>query len=178
MRRLLAAWLLCLCAAPAQAEAPQSVVIVVDTNRIMREASAAVEIARQVEALGARYGKDFNAGQARLRNEDQALAKQRGELTKEAYKARMQELREQLVELRSKAQRQRTLLDRARAEAVRKVQVQLQGVARELARKLGANVVVQKAALVWADEEALEFTEDVLKRLNEVLPSVTIEVAQ
>ncbi len=178
MLRLIAVWLLCLCAAPAFADAPQPVVIVVDTNRIMREAKAAVEIARQVEVLGARYGNDFNAAEARLRQEDQALTKQRGLLSKEAYKARVKELRDQLMELRSKAQRQRTLLDRARAEAVRKVQLRLQRVARELAGKLGANMVIQKAALVWADEEALEFTEDVLRRLNEVLPSVTIEVSE
>lgn len=178
MRRLIAVWLLCLCTAPALAEVPQSVVIVVDTNRIMREARAAVEIARQVEALGARYGNDFNAAEARLRQEDESLKDQRGLLSKEAYKARVKELREQLMKLRSNAQRQRTLLDRARAEALRKVQLQLQDVARELAAKLGANIVVQKAALVWADENALEFTEDVLNRLNEVLPSVTIEVSE
>ncbi len=176
MRRLIAVWLWCLCTAPVAADSPQSVVIVIDTNRIMREASAAVGIARQVEVLGARYGSDFNAAQARLRKEDQSLKDQRGLLSREAYKARVKELREQLVRLRSSAQRRRTLLDRARAEAVRTVQVRLQGVARELAAELGANIVMQKAALVWADEEALEFTEDVLNRLNEDLPSVTIKV--
>ena len=178
MRKLAVLLLLFLCAAPVSAAVPQSAVIVIDTNRIMREAKAVVEIARQVEAIGARYGSEFKAEEGRLRLEDQALTKQRGLLDKGAYKARVKKLREKLAELRSNAQRQRTMLDRARSEAVRKVQVQLQGVARELARKLGANIVVQKAALVWADEEALEFTEDVLKRLNEVLPSVTIEVAQ
>ena len=92
-----------------------------------------MDIGRQVEVLGARYGNDFNAAEARLRQEDQSLTKQRGLLSKEAYKAKVKELRDQLMELRSKAQRQRTLLDRARAEAVREVQLQLQSVARELA---------------------------------------------
>ncbi len=178
MRKLAAAFLLCLCAAPVLAAVPQSVVIVIDTNRIMREAKAVMGIARQVEAIGARYGSEFKAVEARLRQEDQALTNQRGLLNKEAYKAKVQELRERLAELRNKAQRQRTALDRARSEAIRKVQVQLLRVARELAGKLSANIVVQKAALVWADEKTLEFTEDALERLNEVLPSVTIEVSQ
>ncbi|MCY4230144.1 MAG: hypothetical protein OXF26_04525, partial [Alphaproteobacteria bacterium] len=69
-------------------------------------------------------------------------------------------------------------LDRARVEAVRKVQLQLHEVARALAGEVGANIVIQKAALVWADEEALELTDDVLTRLNEVLPGVTIEVSE
>ena len=178
MQRLAALLLLCLCAAPVWAAVPQSAVIVIDTNRIMREAKAVVEIARQVEAIGARYRSEFKAAEARLRQEDQALTDQRGLLDKEAYKARVKKLREKLAELRSNAQRQRTVLDRARSEAVRKVQVQLLQVARELAGKFGANIVVQKAALVWADEKSLEFTEDALKRLNEVLPSVTIEISQ
>ena len=177
MRRLAAALLLCLCAVPVSAAVPQAVVIVVDTNRIMREAKAVVEIARQVEAIGARYGSEFKAAEARLRQEDQALTNQRGLLNKEAYKAKVQELRERLAQLRTKAQRQRTALDRARSEALRKVQVQLLRVSRDLAGKLGANVVIQKAALVWADDKALEFTEDALERLNEALPSVTIELS-
>lgn len=178
MQKLIAAFLLCLCAVPISAAVPQSVVIIIDTNRIMREAKAVVEIARQVEAIGARYGSEFKAAEARLRQEDQALTNQRGLLDKDAYKARVKKLREELAELRSNAQRQRTVLDRARSEAVRKVQVQLLQVARDLAGTLGANIVVQKAALVWADEKSLEFTEDALKRLNEALPSVTIEISQ
>ncbi len=176
MRTLAAVLLLCLCTAPVLAAVPQSVVIVIDTNRIMREARATVEIARQVEAIGARYGSEFKAAEARLRQEDQALTNQRNLINKEAYKAKAQELHERLATLRSKAQRQRTNLDRARSEAVRKVQLQLLRVAGELAGELGANIVVQKAALVWADESALEITEDALERLNEVLPSVTIEL--
>ncbi len=177
MRKVMAVLLLCLFAAPVSAAVPQAVVIVIDTNRIMREAKAVVEIARQVEAIGARYGSEFKAAEARLRQEDLALTNQRGLLNKEAYKAKVQELRERLAQLRNKAQRQRTALDRARSEAVRKVQKQLLHVSRDLAGKLGANVVIQKAALVWADGKALEFTEDALERLNEVLPSVTIEVS-
>lgn len=176
MRKLAIILLLCLCAAPVSAAVPSAAVIVIDTNRIMREAKAIVEIARQVEETGARYGSEFKAAEARLRQEDQALTKQRSLLNKEAYKAKMQELRDNLAKLRSRAQHQRTKLDRARAEAVRKVQVQLHAIAGELARKVGATIVVQKAALVWADEKALEFTEDALKRLNEALPSVNIEI--
>ena len=178
MRRLAALLLLSFCAAPVWAAVPQPVIVVVDTNRIMREAKAVADIARQIEARGAVYGKEFNAVEARLRQEDQALATQRGLLDKEAYKAKIKQLQERLAQARSKAQRQRTLLDRARTEAVRKVQVQLQQVARDLAEELGANIVVQKAALVWADEETLEFTEDVLDRLNEALPRVTIELSR
>ncbi|MCY3980545.1 MAG: OmpH family outer membrane protein [Alphaproteobacteria bacterium] len=178
MQKLIAVWLICFCAVSALAAAPQPVVIVVDTNRIMREAQAAVDIARQVEDLGARYANEFNAAEARLRQEDQALTKQRDLLSKEAYKAKVKELRDRLMALRGSAQRQRTLLDRARVEAVRKVQLQLHEVARALAGEVGANIVIQKAALVWADEEALELTDDVLTRLNEVLPGVTIEVSE
>ena len=177
MRKLVAVLLLCLCTTPVLAAVPQPVVIVIDTNRIMREAKVVVEIARQVEAIGARYGREFKAAEARLRQEDQALTDQRSLLSKEADKAKVQALREKLAELRTRAQRQRTALDRARSEAVRKVQGRLVSVARELAGKVGANIVIQKAALVWADGEALEFTEDALERLNEVLPSVTIEVS-
>ncbi|MCY4229677.1 MAG: hypothetical protein OXF26_02095, partial [Alphaproteobacteria bacterium] len=111
MQKLIAVWLICFCAVSALAAAPQPVVIVVDTNRIMREAQAAVDIARQVEDLGARYANEFNAAEARLRQEDQALTKQRDLLSKEAYKAKVKELRDRLMALRGSAQRQRTLLD-------------------------------------------------------------------
>jgi len=70
------------------------------------------------------------------------------------------------------------VLDRARSEAVRQVRLKLLDVARVLAREHGANIVIQKSALVWADEEAMELTEEALKRLNEELPSVVFEVSR
>ncbi len=178
MPRLWVVLLLCLFAAPLHAAVPEPVVAVIDTNRIMREAKAVAVISKQVEGISARYSSEVRAAETRLREEDKALTEQRGLLSKEAYKAKAQELRGKLAELRSTVQRQRVMLDRARSEAVRQVQLQLLHVARDLARERGANIVIQKSALVWADEETMEFTEDALKRLNEVLPSVVIEVSR
>ncbi len=177
MRRLLLALAILLGAAPAWADFPPPAVMIIDTNRILREAKAVEAIARQVESIRAQYAREVKAEEQRLREEDQELGNQRSVLAPDAYQERAQKLREKVASLQRGVQRRSTLLDRARAEAMRSVQRRLFEVVRELARKLGANLVVQKSALVWADEEAMEFTDDALEQLNEALPSVTVEVA-
>jgi len=170
--------LLCLLAAPLHAAIPEPVMAVIDVNRIMREARAVTAISEQVEKISTRYSSEVRDAETRLREEDKALTEQRGLLSKEAYKAKAQELRGKLAELRSTVQRQRVVLDRARSEAVRQVRLKLLDVARGLAREHGANIVIQKSALVWADEDTMELTEEALKRLNEELPSVVFEVSR
>ena len=161
-------------AAPAAAEFPQAAVMIVDTNRVMRDAKAMVSVAGQIERIRARYREELTARETKLRLETRTLADQRSVLAPDAYDRKLKDLRERLTALQEEARKRGVALDRARAEAVLRVRQSLFEVVRDLAKKQGANIVIQKSALVWADEEGMERTEEVLRRLDTVLPRVEI----
>ena len=161
-------------AAPAAAEFPQAAVMIVDTNRVMRDAKAMVSVAGQIERIRARYREELTARETKLRLETRTLADQRSVLAPDVYDRKLKDLRERLTALQEEARKRGVALDRARSEAVLRVRQSLFKVVRDLAKKQGANIVIQKSALVWADEEGMERTEEVLRRLDTVLPRVEI----
>ena len=166
--------LLALAAAPAAAEFPRTAVMIVDTNRVMRDAKVMASIAEQIGKIRDRYREELTARETKLRLEDRTLADQRSVLAPDAYDRKLKDLREKLVALKEEARKRGVALDRARSEAELRVRQSLFAVVRDLAKEQGANIVIQKSALVWADEEGMERTEEALRRLDTALPSVEI----
>lgn len=174
MARAALALLLALAAAPAAAEFPPAAVMIVDINRIMRDAKVTGSIAGQIEGIRDRYQEELTTREKKLRLEDRTLADQRSVLAPDAYEKKLRDLRERLAALKEEARKRGLALDRARSEAVLRVRQVLFEVVRDLAKERGANIVVQKSALVWADEEGMERTDEALRRLDTALPSVEI----
>ena len=168
------ALLLALAAAPAAAEFPRTAVMIVDINRVMRDAKVMGSIAEQIGNIRERYQEELTAEETKLRLEDRTLADQRSVLAPDVYDRKLKDLRERLAALKEEARKRGGALDRAHSEAMLRVRQSLFEVVRDLAKEQGANIVIQKSALVWADEEGMERTEEALRRLDTALPRVEI----
>jgi Skp family chaperone for outer membrane proteins len=142
-------------AAPAWAQTPSAgdatIIIVVDLQRILREAGA-------VQAL---------------RRLDQELARERANLPADVYEERRQALADRLAALQSDVQERRRQLDQAMNEGMRLVQTELLPILQQITEEHGADIMLSKTAIVLARPE-LEVTDEALARLNARLPTVTV----
>lgn len=181
LRRLgrVAAVLCCLLAtAPAFAQtpapgAPGTVIIVVDLQRILREAAAVQALQQQVGAAREAFQTEIRQREEELRRLDQELARERPTLPPEAYAERRQALADQLADLQSDIQERRRQLDQALNEGMRQVQSELLPVLQQLTEERGADIMLAKTSIVLARPE-LEVTDEALARLNVRLPTVTV----
>lgn len=181
LRRLgrVAAVLGCLLApvpALAQTSAPAAqgtVIIVVDLQRILREAAAVQALQQQVSAAREAFQAEIRQREEDLRRLDQELARERPSLSPEVYDERRQALADQLAALQSDIQERRRQLDQALNEGMRQVQSGLLPILQQLTEERGADIMLAKTSIVLARPE-LEVTDEALARLNAKLPTVTV----
>lgn len=159
----------------AQEEAPalSDEILVVDLNRILRDAAAVQVLQEQVGAAREAFQAEIRQREDALRQRDQELARQRPQLTPEEYEARRAQLANELAQLQSDVQERRRQLDQAMNEGMRQVQAVLLPILQRLTEERGASILLSKTSIVLVRPE-LEITEQALQVLDETLPSVTV----
>ncbi len=157
----------------AAQKVPAPAVAVVDTQLILRDATAAKNIRGQVDKLRERFRQEISKEEESLRVADRELAQQRQLLSSEAFSKRRQELQAKIATLQRKAQDRKRQLEKAVRRAMRVFQENMLTVTAELARERGANLVLPKSQVLLVDG-ALELTDEALKRLNAKLTKVKV----
>lgn len=157
---------------PAAGE-PGTVIVVVDLQRILREASAVQVLQQQVGAAREAFQAEIRQREDDLRQQDTALAREKDTLPPDVYAQRRQALADQLAALQSDIQERRRQLDQAMNEGMRQVQTELLPILQQLTAERGADIMLAKTSIVLARPE-LEVTDEALARLNARLPTVTV----
>lgn len=186
-RRLVAAAVLAMMAAVwhpagsalAQTAAPTGTAVlpiaVVDVQGIVRAAKAAKAIHAQIESRRSAYQEQVSSEEKRLRLAEQDLAQQRAVLAPDAYQQKVREFQSQVAEVQRKVQSRKRELDETFARAMNEVRKSLVSVVAEIAEERGIKLVLFKSQIVIA-EKALDVSDETLQRLNERLPTVTVDL--
>jgi Skp family chaperone for outer membrane proteins len=168
--------------AEAQQGAPSGkpdnpVIAIVDEQVVIGRSKAAIAIQPQFEKLKKAYENEVNKERESIQKDGQQLASQRSILSPEAFAQREQALRERGQNLNQLiATRKRTLDDTLSRglDQIRKVMFEVVG---EVATKREINIVLPKAAVILF-ARTLDITDDVLKRVDEKLPTVALKVVE
>lgn len=172
-----AALLFALClSAPAAAQKsklePVSIAVI-DFQGVLRSCEAAKDIRTQIDAKRAGLQQTFGETERKLRQDEQALTQQRAILSPDAFQAKAKEFKERVAGVQRDAQSRKRQLDKAFAQAMEQVRVELIKQVAELARELGVGAVLFQDQIVIA-ERKLDITETALKRVNQKLPKVKV----
>lgn len=152
---------------------PTPQILVIDVNYVMANSTAMQSIQSQIEEDEGGLEQQMQDRERQLREEDEALSRQRSVLSSEAFEERRQQLEQQFADYQREFSQRLEGMDESYAQAVGEVELQLVRIADELASEFGANMVVPKSTLVLVHED-FDKTEQALQRLNERLPSVSV----
>lgn len=153
------------------------IIIVIDTPRIQRESLAVRSIQEQIGAQRTAYQNELKDKEKALREKDQELMRQSTILSAEVFAQKKRDLEEQVAALQREIQEKRRALDKVYVEGMKEVQAVLTDITREIAESRKADLVLQRATLVWVRPE-MEITEEALEKLNASLSSVTLPAPQ
>ncbi len=146
---------------------------VVDFRGVLAKSSAAVSVRKQLDKERSKYKKEFAEIENKLRVAQQKLAKQRAIVTAEAFEKRARELKDKAREAQKRAQVTNQLLKKSFDQSMNEIRKNLIKIIAEVAEETGAGVVLFRSAIVIAVKK-LEVSQEVLKRLNEKLPTVKV----
>lgn len=152
---------------------PATVAAVIDYQRILQEARAARSIREQIERRRTAYQEEIGQEEQRLREADQAFAKQRSLLTPEALAEKRREFEQEVVEVQRIVQERRRRLDRASGAALNEVKKALIEIVTGIAEERGFNLVLPSSEVLFFSR-TIDLTEEVLAQLDQRLPDVVV----
>lgn len=164
-------------AAPAaQAAKPMMIkVAILNVEEILRKASVAKSIREQIKKQSTEFQAHIQKEEEQLRAADQELTRKRSVLSQEAFNEERKKFQEKLADVQRRLQDRRRDYEKADAEAMKKVQDVLNDIVKDLAKEENITLTMRSEALIfWA--KPLDMTEEVLKRLDAKMPSITVVV--
>lgn len=165
-------------ATPAPALGADSLaIVVIDTQRIYREAVAVKGLQKQIDGQRSTYRDELQKKEESLRAADKELARQRTVLSSEAFAQKRRGLEEQIANLQRDIQKRRKVLEKQFAQGMKQVQSVLVEISQDIAKERNAVLVVEKSAVVLVKPD-LEITQEALERLNKRLPKLSVPAPQ
>lgn len=160
-------------AAPPPPATAGVVILVVDTRRVMGDSKAGKAIQSQMQQQVSTYEKSISQQEQELMSTQQELQRQQTILAQDAFAAKAKEFDQRVAEARQKAQASRAELQQGQGQAENKVMGTVLQILSDIAKERNANFVLDKATVVLFDN-SFDVTDEVIKRLDEKLPTMTV----
>ncbi len=172
---LIAAAALSATPATPRAQDASSGIAVVDVQGVLRSSDAAKEVQAKIAERRQAYQRQVTEEEKALRASEQDLQQQRAILAPDTYQQRLRAFRDRVAEVQKSVQERRRALDQAFTNSMNQVRNVLVSAIAEIADERGAKVVLFKDHIVIA-EKSLDISDEALRRLNERLPSVPVDL--
>ena len=165
--------------APAAASGvmPPLTIMVVDVQSLLQNSKAAKMVRDQIEQKRAEYAKEISHQEEVLRQERDTLQRQQATLSPEALNQKGREFQAKVNDLDRNVQSKRQALEKSNADALQRIQQSMLRIITQIAKQRKANLVFQRSELVLFDQQ-FDVTDQVLQKLDEELPSLTVTFAQ
>src|SRR5579859_6821054 len=148
-------------------------VLIIDLRHIMVDSKAGKTIRGQMQTQYNTYQKQFQQTEQDLIAARQELQRQQSILAQDAFEAKAKEFEQRVADLNQKKQEAQNTLAQAEGQANQTERVAIQEILRGIAAERGANLVLEAGTVMLFDPHN-DVSEEVLKRLDQKLPSVTV----
>jgi len=164
---------------PSTGQAQQmepTVIAVVDIQRLLHESRAGQSIERQMESMRQTFADGISQRESGLRQEEKDLQEQAALLAPEVLAERRRLFEEKVVALQRDVRAQQQALEQSYGSGVDQVRQAIVEILSAMVDERGIDLVVPQTA-VLVGTRSLDITDDVLARLDERLPAVTLNAA-
>ena len=162
--------------APALADPPQPKIVVIDKAAIMQFSKVGQDIAKQMQAYATQAKADLSAQGKALQAEGRNLQQQVAILAPDVKQKRLDAFRAREEALQGAAQRKDEQLKTGFGQARAAMEQALGPILQQLVKERGANLVLDKQAVVFANATGFDITGDAINRLNQKMPAFKINL--
>lgn len=160
----------------AGGKVPPAIIAVIDSQRVNREAAALKNARQQLEQFRFSFQSEIAKEEEKLRAEEQEIARQRSVLSPEAFEQRRQAFQAKVIDLQKRIQERSQSLEKMLNGVREQVTVQVIEILKGLAQERGFNMVLDRAQVQIFIGDSIDITPEVLKRLDQRLPTVKVNM--
>jgi Skp family chaperone for outer membrane proteins len=183
-KTLLAILILAAASAPALAAgpppAPQQKILLIDRQAILRFSKVGQDVTRQVETYGNQIKGEVAGQQKSLQAEAQKLQQQIAILAADAKAKKIKDFENKQAGMQAAAQKKEQAIQGGFLQAQATIAKTLEPILQGLMKQRGANMILDKNALVYASPDAVkafDITEAAINQLNQKLPALKVSLA-
>ena len=166
-----------LAAPPPPAQLPAPKILVINRSQILQMSKVGQDIGRQVQALANQAKADMAAQSRALQAEGAALQQQVAILAPDAKQKKIDAFQAKEQALQGQAQRKEAQIQGGLDAAQRQVAAVLEPILAGLMQQRGANMILDKTAVVFANNSAFDITQAAIDQLNAKMSSVKVTLA-
>ena len=160
----------------AQSAAPPTKLVVIDKVAIMQGSKVGQDVARQVQAIAKQAQTDLTAQGRAIQEEERTAIQQTAILAPEAKAKRMAGIEAKKRALQASAQKKDEQIKAGFFQARQQMEQALGPILQEVVKEQGANIVVDKQAVVFATANSFDITQKVIDRLDQKLPTIKVDL--
>ena len=148
-------------------------VLVVDMQRIQRDAAAATSVREQSAAMRADLEETIGERARAISVEEAELAELRERMTTAEFRERVREFEKKVFANRDFAQQESAKLQAVLAQASNRLRREIAPILAQLLQEREAKIMLDKSQVILS-ADTLDVTDEVLRRLNETVPSMRL----
>ncbi len=151
-------------------------VMVVDVQRLLQDSKAAKMVRSQIEQKRLQYTREISRQEQALRAERDALQREQTTLSPQVLNQRGRAFQGKVNALDRNVESKRQALEKSNGEALAKIQQVILQIIADIAKERKANLVLPRSNLILFDKK-FEVTDEVLQKLDQKLPALTVSFA-
>ncbi len=174
---LVALWMVALGPLAIAQQLPTPIIAVINMDRILAESEVGKDIAKQVDGIRKKYQATIDEKQAELKSEEEALARQRTVLSQQAFAEKQRDYQEKRIAAQQYVQQITRTADGAVNRALNEVRRTVATILSEMQTEYGFTLVFDSSQVLYGVNRQ-DLSDVVLKRLNERLPKMPVQLPQ
>ena len=173
---LVSAALPALAAPPAPQPPPQPKILVIDQAAILGASKVGQDVGRQVQALTNQARNDLNGQGKALQAEGNALQQQIAILSPDAKAAKVKAFDAKQAALQAQATKKESMIQGGLIQARQAIAQSLGPILKQLMQERGANLIIEKNAVLMAADGRFDITMAAIDLLNQKMPSYKVQL--
>ena len=158
------------------APTPAPKIVVIDRSAVMRASKVGQDIVRQINAYTDQAEKDLRGQGAALQKDGAAFQRQAAILSNDVKGRKLKELEARRAGLQAQAQKKQNLIQGGFIKARQQVEQALGPILQGIMAERGANILLDRNAVVMGTDRNLDVTLLAVERLNQKMPSLKVEL--
>ena len=163
-------------AAAAAAGSATPRIVVIDRNAILQSSSAGKDMVSQAQAFSKQAETQFKTEETALATEQGQLQQQLAILAPDVRDQKEKEFAGKLQAYQGRVTQRQADIQAGFAKATRQLEVALEPILKSIMAERGANMVVDRSAIILSSVDNIDVTGVAVQRLDKALPHVKVEL--
>ncbi|HEC01274.1 MAG: OmpH family outer membrane protein [Alphaproteobacteria bacterium] len=154
---------------------PTAVIAVIDSRMVRFNSAAGKDIQSQLDKIRTKFQAEIADQEKTLKEEEATLKSQRSILPKESYDAKVKDFQNKVLTVQREVQIKNRQLETALGNAQNELQRALKPILQKILKEHKATMIMD-VSLVIEKGPGLDVTTKVIEALDQVLPSIKVEL--